>query len=568
MWSIYYTLELRKRMRKILLKKDKNMLSVLKKRYILPLVATGLLYVGASFKDNLFEVAKQIEIFTTLFKEVNMNYVDEINPAALMDKAIKGMLSDLDPYTVYFNEQDVVKFKINSTGEYTGIGAIINRKEGKLTIVEPYKDYPADKAGLKAGDEIIKIGDVNLSDFKEDVGQLLKGAKNAKIDMTYLRQGKTFKTELTLNEVALKAVPYFGMSDAKTGYIVLSQFNIKATTETKAALESLKASGATQIILDLRDNPGGLLNEAVNICNLFVPKGEVIVTTKSKIQKHNNTYMTTRDPVDTAIPLVVLVNGKSASASEIVAGALQDLDRAVVVGSRSFGKGLVQRPVDLTYGTQLKITISRYYTPSGRCIQALDYLHKDKDGKAIRTDAAKYNEFKTRKGRAVYDGGGVSPDLEMDETKQSAIVEALVKNNGIFDFATEYYYKNPNMGTKIPTISDADFSSFKQFLKREKFTFDTETELALKETLAAAKKEKIDDGIMQAYQQLLTALEKSENVLLDKSSPQIKTLLRDELIKRYQYKEGLYDYYIKNNPEIKRSTALLNNSAEYKKYLN
>lgn len=555
-------------MKKLPFKKDKSMLSVFKKRYILPVLATGILYVGASFKDNLFEVAKQIEIFTTLFKEVNMNYVDEINPAALMDKAIKGMLADLDPYTVYFNEQDVVKFKINSTGEYTGIGAIINRKEGKLTIVEPYQDYPADKAGLKAGDEIIKIGDVNLSDFKEDVGQLLKGAKNAKIQMEYLRQGKTFKTELTLNEVALKAVPYFGMSDSKTGYIVLSQFNIKTTTETKAALESLKASGATQIILDLRDNPGGLLNEAVNICNLFVPKGEVIVTTKSKIAKHNNTYLTTREPVDTKIPLVVIVNGKSASASEIVAGALQDLDRAVVVGSRSFGKGLVQRPVDLAYGTQLKITISRYYTPSGRCIQALDYLHKDKDGKAIRTDAAKYNEFKTRKGRAVYDGGGVFPDLEMDETKQSAIVESLVKNNGIFDYATEYYYKNPAMGTKIPTISDADFSNFKQFLKREKFTFDTETELALKETLAAAKREKIDDGIMQSYQQLLVALEKSENVLLDKSSAQIKSLLRDELIKRYQYKEGLYEYYIKNNAEIKRSTALLNNSSEYNKYLN
>ena len=555
-------------MHKVPLQKDNNMLSVFKKKYILPVVATGLLYVGASFKDNLFEVAKQIEIFTTLFKEVNMNYVDEINPAAIMDKAIKGMLADLDPYTVYFNEQDVVKFKINSTGEYTGIGATINRKEGKLTIVEPYKDYPADKAGLKAGDEIIKIGDVNLSDFKDDVGQLLKGAKNAKIDMTYLRQGKTFKTELTLNEVALKAVPYFGMSDSKTGYIVLSQFNVKATTETKAALESLKASGATQIILDLRDNPGGLLNEAVNICNLFVPKGEVIVTTKSKIQKHNNTYMTTRDPVDTTIPLVVLVNGKSASASEIVAGALQDLDRAVVVGSRSFGKGLVQRPVDLAYGTQLKITISRYYTPSGRCIQALDYGHKDKDGKAIRTDATKYNAFKTRKGRAVFDGGGILPDVEMDETKQTAIVEALVKNNGIFDFATEYYYKNPSMGSKIPTISDADFSAFKQFLKKEKFTFDTETELALKETLAAAKRENIDDGIMQSYQQLLAALEKSEILLLDKSSSQIKTLLRDELIKRYQYKEGLYEYYIKNNAEIKRSTALLNNSAEYTKYLN
>src|SRR6476660_8431512 len=282
------------------------MYTFLKKRYIIPIVAGGLFYVGASFKEDFFEIAKQIEIFTTLFKEVNMNYVDETNPAELMDKAIKSMLADLDPYTVYFNEADVVRFKINNTGEYTGIGAMITRKEGALIIKEPYKGYPADKAGLKAGDEIIQIGDVNLSDFKEDAGQLLRGAKNAKIDIKYRRQGKIYDTQMILSEVDVKAVPYFSKIDDKTGYIVLTQFNRKASLETKEALEQLKREGAERIVLDLRGNPGGLLAEEVNICNLFVPKNEVIVTTKSKIEKHNNTYKTQREPIDLEIPLVVL----------------------------------------------------------------------------------------------------------------------------------------------------------------------------------------------------------------------------------------------------------------------
>ncbi len=543
------------------------MYTFLKKRFILPVVASGLLFVGASFTQDFFEVAKQIEIFTTLFKAVNMNYVDDTNPGELMDHAIKSMLADLDPYTNYFNEQDVVKFKINSTGEYTGIGAMITRKEGRLIIKEPYKNCPADKAGLKAGDEITQIGDVNLVDFKEDAGQLLRGAKNAKIDIKYKRQGKMLSTQLVLEEVELKAVPYFGKIDDKTGYIVLNQFNNKASLQTKEALEQLKREGAERIILDLRGNPGGLLNEAVNICNLFVPKNEIIVTTKSKIEKHNNTYKTSREPIDTEIPLVVLVDGKSASASEIVAGALQDLDRAVVVGSRSYGKGLVQRPIDLSYGTQVKITISRYYTPSGRCIQALDYTRKDKDGKAIRTASENYNAFKTKKGRAVYDGGGILPDVELAETKLSNITEALVKNDGIFDFVTDYYYRNPNLGTTIPTVTDADFTAFKQFLKKEKFSFDTETELALKNTLAAAKKEKIDASISAEYQQLLTALQKSEENLLNENQKEIKNLILDEIIKRYQYKEGLYLYYTKNNSEIKKAIGILNNQSEYNKIL-
>ncbi|WP_282788140.1 S41 family peptidase [Flavobacterium croceum] len=542
-------------------------MKLIKKRYWLTAFAAGFMFVGVSFKDDFFEIAKQIEIFTTLFKTVNQNYVDETNPSELMDKAIKSMLADLDPYTNYFNEEDVIKFRINNTGEYTGIGAMITRKEDKLIIKEPYKGFPADKAGLKAGDAIIQINDVKLADYKEDASELLKGAKNTKVNIVYVRQGKTLTTQLILDEVDVKAVPFFSKIDDKTGYIVLEKFNNKASTETRDALEKLKSQGAEKIILDLRGNPGGLLHEAVNICNLFVPKGEVIVTTKSKNEKYNITYKTIKEPIDTEIPLVVIVDGKSASASEIVSGALQDLDRAVVLGSRSFGKGLVQRPFDMTYNTQVKVTISRYYTPAGRCIQAYDYTKKDKDGKAQKTDAAKYNAFKTKNGRTVYDGGGIQPDVELEETKLSPIAQALQKNDGIFNYATQYYFKNPNIGDKIPNITDADFADFKNFLKKENINFDTETEVALKATLEKAKKEKIDETIKLQYDQLLVALQKSEETLLDKNQKEIKRLLVDELIKRYQYKEGLYQYYIKNNAEILKATTLLSNATEYNKIL-
>ena len=543
------------------------MLTYFKKRYIIPVVASGFLFFAASFKDDFFEIAKQIEIFTTLFKTVNQNYVDEVNPAELMDKAIKSMLADLDPYTNYFNEQDVVKYKINNTGEYTGVGAIMTRKEDKLIVKEIYKGFPADKANLKAGDAIIQIGDIVLADFKDDATQLLKGAKNTKVDVKYIRQGKTLTSQIVLDEVEIKAVPFFSKIDDKTGYIALTAFNRKTTQETKEALEKLKADGAEKIILDLRGNPGGLLNEAVNVCNLFVPKGEVIVTTKSKNPKYNNIYKTSNEPIDLEIPLVIIVNGKSASASEIVSGALQDLDRAVIVGSRSFGKGLVQRPIDMTYGTQVKVTISRYYTPAGRCIQALDYWHKDKDGKAVRTDASKYNAFKTKIGRTVYDGGGIQPDVELADSKTSTIADVLQKNDGIFNYVTYYYYKNPNLGDKIPTFTDGDYTDFKAFLKREKISFDTETELALKATLEKAKKEKIDDTIQTQYDQLMAALQKSEEALLDKNQKEIKKLILEEIIKRYQYKEGLYQYYLKNNVEIAKATSILSNPEEYHKIL-
>jgi carboxyl-terminal processing protease len=533
-----------------------------KRKIIIPVVTLSFFFIGVSFKNDFFEIAKQIEIFTGVFKTVNQNYVDETNAGELMDIAIKNMLKELDPYTVFFNEQDVLKFKINNTGEYTGIGAMVQRKDGKVYLKEIYKGFPADKAGLKAGDEITQIGDVSLKEYKEDASQLLKGAKNTQVAIQYIRQGKTQNATIILNEVEIKAVEYYTLLKDKTGYIVLSKFNEKASAETKAALLDLKQQGATKIILDLRGNPGGLLNEAVNICNLFVAKNELIVTTKSKNSKYNSEYRTKNEPSDIEIPLVVIVDGKSASASEIVAGAIQDLDRGVVLGSRSFGKGLVQRPLDLSYGTQVKVTISRYYTPSGRCIQALDYSKKDENGKAIKKTQNEFNAFKTKAGRTVYDGGGVLPDVEIAATKMANSTDALLKNEAIFNFATQLYYKNPTVNG-VPAVSDTDFIAFKNYLKQEKINLDSDTHKALKTVLENAKKEKIEGQIAAEYKQLEVALEKSQEAELDKNKEQIKKQLQEELIIRHQYREGLYLFYTKNNPEIEQAINLLNNSAQY-----
>ena len=448
----------------------------MKKRIIYPIIAVVLLLSTASFRSDFFEIAKQIEIFTTMFKELNMNYVDETNPAELMDTAIKAMLNDLDPYTKYWNEQDVEASKIRNAGEYTGIGASVRTIKDKIIIVEPYKGYPADKSGLKAGDEIIQIGDVKVADFKDDAGELLKGASGTTVDITYKRQGETKNTVLTREEIEVKAVPYYKLLDDNTGYIVLSKFNSKASSETIDALKNLKAQGADKIILDLRGNPGGLLSEAINVTNIFVPKGELITTTKSIVKKYNKEYFTKKQPIDVDIPLVVLVNGRSASASEIVSGSIQDLDRGVVIGARSFGKGLVQRPKKLTYGTQLKITISRYYTPSGRCIQALDYWNRDKNNNAVRIDKQDFKAFKTKNGRTVYDGGGIQPDIELETSKFSKITTALLKTNAIFEYGTKYFYSHQLKNSGDFKFTDADYEDFKKFVNQKAFNFETETE--------------------------------------------------------------------------------------------
>ncbi|MBT8271468.1 MAG: S41 family peptidase, partial [Bacteroidia bacterium] len=463
--------------------------------------------------------------------------------------------------------QDIEAARINNTGDYTGIGATVKTLKDKLVVVEPYKGYPADKAGLKAGDEIIKVGDVIVSDFSENAGDLLRGAAGSNVDITYIRQDKTYNASIKRQDVEAKAVPLSQMINETTGYIALSKFTRTASYEVQNALRLLKADGAEKLILDLRGNPGGLLNEAINIVNLFVPKDELIVTTKSKVEKYNKTYYTQRSAIDTEIPLVVLIDGGSASASEIVSGSLQDLDRAVVIGTRSFGKGLVQRPKQLTYGTQIKVTISRYYTPSGRCIQALDYWNRDQSGKAVRVTRDNYNEFKTRNGRSVFDGGGVEPDVDIANSKISPITKAIIDKDLLFDFSVKYYYANPKPNLSSFRLTETDFSDFISFLESEGFALETKTEKALEELMNTAADEKIESAISAGYQSILNQLNAYKNEAINKNKDQLMALLENEIIKRYFYRQGLHEYYLANNEEILKAVEILDNPGKYSSYL-
>jgi carboxyl-terminal processing protease len=442
---------------------------------------------------------------------------------------------------------------------------LVRSYKDKILIVEPYQNYPADKAGLKAGDEIIKIGDITVANMQDDADELLKGANNTSVAVTYLRQGETKTTTIIREAIEVDAVPFYKMINDNTGYIVLSKFNQKATEQTKAALLDLKNNGANNIILDLRDNPGGLLTEAINVTNLFIPKGELVVTTKSKVKKFNREYKTTKQPVDTEIPLVVLVNGRSASASEIVSGSLQDLDRAVIVGARSFGKGLVQRPLKLTYGTQLKVTISRYYTASGRCIQSLDYWNRDQDGNAIKN--TQFRDFTTKNGRKVQDGGGVLPDIEITTSKTNSLTQALMANNVIFDFATNYYYDNNLNAVSDLNFEESEYQSFKTYVANSNFDFETKAEKALKEAMAGEESSLFGSEVTDSYKSLLAAMNKGKTSALDKYSAEIKKNLEDEILKRYFYRNGLYEFHVNNDEAILTAAALLKDEAKYKDIL-
>ena len=543
------------------------MKNILRKKIIIPILACVVFFTTTAFKNDFFEIAKQIEIFTTLFKELNMNYVDETNPGDLMDTAIKSMLTDLDPYTNFMNEQDVEAARINNTGDYTGIGARIKTQKDKLVVIEPYKGYPADNAGLKAGDEIIKVGAILVEDYDDNAGDLLRGASDSSVEVTYKRQGKTQTATIKRAEVEIKAVPHFSLINEKTGYIVLSRFSRKAHAETNYALRDLKAQGAERIVLDLRGNPGGLLNEAIKIVNLFVPKGQLVVTTKSKVKKYNRTYITKNEPIDSKIPLVILIDGGSASASEIVSGALQDLDRAVILGSRSFGKGLVQRPKQLTYGTQVKITISRYYTPSGRCIQSLDYWNRNEKGEAVKVKQENYNPFKTKNGRKVFDGGGVFPDVLVGSSKISPITSAIVNNDLIFDYATNYYYNHTFDDINDLKLTDKDFLDFKNYLNTNNFSFETDTEKALKKAFETAKKEELNDNIESDFNTLISNLNTSKTNVIDENKDYLLELLTEDIVKRYVYREGLYEYFEIHDTEIKKATDILSKPTTYQGYL-
>jgi carboxyl-terminal processing protease len=535
------------------------------KKKIAILLLIGILFLTYSFQSNFFEVAKQIEIYNTLFKELNMYYVDEINPAEFTNKAIKNTLKDLDPYTSFYTEQDVETAKIARAGEYGGIGATINYAKQGIEISEVYKGFSADKAGLKAGDVIVSVNNQSLKNMeREQLSMLLKGVPNSVFSAEIIRQGEVVKKEIIREKIIINPVPFSEMIAEETGYIVLTRFNEKASSEVKKAYRKLKKQGMTKLVFDLRNNPGGSLLESIRISNFFLPKGKKIVSTKAKIKKWSTVYSTKNEPLDLEIPIVVLVNERSASAAEIVSGSLQDYDRAVIMGKRSFGKGLVQRQKKLTYGTQLKLTISKYYTPSGRCIQELDYENRDpKTGKVPKFSDTGVNEFKTANGRTVYDGGGVMPDVETLTSNKNKTTEELLKSKAIFNFATRYFYENATLENLSDfNFKNSDFNDFTDFLKIDT-TFLTEKERLFEKAFLAAKENKISN----AFNEIKENLSEEKLVEISKNKDLILEELKAEILKRFFYKEGVYQYNLKNDKTISEAFSLLNNENKYSKIL-
>ena len=521
-----------------------------------------------AFKSDFFEVAKQVEIYTTLFKELNLYYIDEINPAALTEKAINEMLNDLDPYTRYYDEQGVEEVKINSSGEYSGIGAESRYYDNKLVIAEIYEGYSAEKEGIKVGDQIIKIDDVLVADFSgNQITTLLKGVPGSSVNLVVKRQDKTLNFTVKREKIIVDPVPHFQMVTPEIGYIAFDRFNNKASSSVKSAFVELKEKGMNKLILDLRGNPGGLLNEAINITNFFVPKNEVVVSTKAKLKKWSEVYKTKYEPIDLEIPIVVLINGRSASASEIVAGSLQDLDRAVILGERSFGKGLVQRYRNLTYGTKLKLTISKYYTPSGRNIQELDYTHRDGDS-IPKFTAENRNAFKTRNGRTVYDGGGIAPDVLIERPKVTQSTEALLKSDAIFNFASNYYHDHPSIaGPEDFVLEESQYNDFLSFLNKGENNFKTKSEKEFETAFELSREENLSSGIQGSYEELKKQLGAQKIDELNKNKDAIKALLSDEIINRYYYKKGEYQNDIVFSEFIREAILVLENENQYRSIL-
>jgi len=528
---------------------------------IIFLLLTTLLFLSFSFKSKFFEVAKQIEIYNSLFKELNMSYVDEINPADLTDKVIKNTLKDLDPYTNFYNEQDVEDAKIRREGEYAGIGVSVYYTNQGIQIKEIYKGFSADKSGLKAGDIIVSVDGQSLKNMERDeLSIFLKGTPNTEINTKILRQGKILEKVLVREKVEINPVPFYQMIDKENGYMALTRFNNKASSAVKKAFLDLKTKGMKKLVFDLRSNPGGSLLEAIKISNFFLPKGQTIVTTKAKVKKWSTKYKGSDDPLDLEIPIVILVNGSSASASEIVSGALQDYDRAVILGQRSFGKGLVQRQKELTYGTQLKLTISKYYTPSGRCIQELDYTNRDdKTGIVPKFSDSGINAFKTANGRTVFDGGGIMPDIEIKLSNKTEATKALVASKALFNFSVDYYYKNKNnLDPKNYIVTENIFKYFVKFLEIDT-TFRTPQEKLFEKAYLFSN----NTSILKEYENLKSKLleEKINSVL--KNEDILSRLLQDQIVLHFFYREGMYQNKIKNDKVIYKAVSLLENEPKY-----
>ncbi|MCW3806489.1 S41 family peptidase [Plebeiibacterium marinum] len=535
---------------------------------IVMVVSVGLLGFNNDDKRN-FSIIKNLDIFYTLFRELNSYYVDETNPEKLIKTGIDNMLESLDPYTTYIPEDDMEDFKFMTTGEYGGMGSLISKNGEYIVIAEPYEGFPAQKAGLKAGDKLLEVNGVHVvGKASSEVSELLKGAPNTPLKLKIDRPGtnKPLTIELIREKISINPVPYFGMVNDKTGIIILNNFTQNCSKEVEKALIDLKENqGAQSIILDLRANPGGLLDDAVKIVNLFVKKGSEVVSTRGKVKQWDKVYRATKEPVDTIIPLTVLISRGSASASEIVAGSLQDMDRAVLVGQRSFGKGLVQTTRNLSYNSKLKVTTAKYYIPSGRCIQAVDYSNRNEDGSVGLIPDSLISEFKTFGGRSVYDGGGVSPDVKVDITKYGNISFALVAQNMFFNFATDFCIKNKEISSAERfKITDAIFDNFKAFVaSKEDFKYESATQDALKKLKQTAKREEYYEKSKAEFEQLEKLLKLDVQKDLNIFRKEISELLGAEIIKRYYYQKGAIKYSLQEDEELDKALEILSDPSKY-----
>lgn len=550
----------------------------MKRRIILTLNVIVIMSVFLTFTPSSslkaqtssdFEISKNLEILSSLYKELNTDYVDGANPSDLMKTGIDAMLDKLDPYTVFIPESEIEDYRFMTTGEYGGIGSLIHKQGDYIIISEPYENSPAQKSGLKAGDKILKINDKSASGKSvEDVSAILKGQPGTSFKLVIEREGepKPLTIDIVREKITIDPVPYYGVPEGGgIGYIKLSSFTQSASADVKKALIDLKAKNAlTGLVLDLRDNGGGLLTEAVNIVNLFVKKNELVVSTKGKQKDKNRSYQTSMEPVDANLPLVVLVNGNSASASEIVAGALQDLDRAVIVGSRTYGKGLVQNVFPLSYNTQVKITVAKYYIPSGRCIQEIDYAHKNASGTNGNIPDSLITAYKTMHGRTVFDGKGIAPDVATDTNRLSTVSFNLLTKYILFDYATQYAATHPAIepANKFK-LNDSDYNDFIAFTEKKGFEFKTVAERELETVKKAAIYEKSWDDVKSQYDTMLQAIEMHKKKDLIENKPEISTILQQEIVSRYYYQKGRIESNLNDDIELKSAVKVLNDATRY-----
>ncbi len=522
--------------------------------------------------DRSFDIIKNLDIFISTFKEVNASYVDEINPNKLMRTGINAMLESLDPYTDYIPEDDIEDYMTSTTGEYGGIGALVDKKEGISTVVLVYEGYPAQKAGLVAGDQILKINGIDLATkSSDDISKLLKGQSKSEIILTVKRfnNPKTFELTLHREKITIENVPYHGMVSGDVGYLKLTDFTMEAGQEVRNAVLELKADGAKKIILDLRGNPGGLLNEAINVSNVFIPKGKEVVTTRGKLTKDTRVYNTLNDPTDVDIPIAVLTSSGSASAAEIVSGVIQDYDRGVLIGRRTFGKGLVQQTKPLAYNSQIKITTSKYYIPSGRCIQAIDYSHRNEDGSVGKIPDSLQSEFKTSRGRLVYDGGGVAPDIEVETNELAEITYSLLHRDHIFNYATKYFFTHKEIKPAGQFIlTDEEYQEFIDWLKGRDYDYTTQVERDIERLTASAKKENYFDDISTQIQALSRATQHNKEQDLVTFKSEIKGFLEQEISGRYYLQDGIIESTLRRDQDIKSAIEILNDPVKYNRLLN